>query len=384
MMEPVVRNRKDTHFNLFFVPIVYVLAAILIWHIRPAVFYPYLFGIGFGYVMQRSRFCMAACFRDIFLLRSTSLTRALLVAVALTTAGFMGAQAFLDYDLAALGRIYPVGVHTLLGGVLFGFGMVISGACVSGCLVRMGEGYLMQFATFAGLVAGSLLGAWNLNWWLEATVRQSPTVFLPAVLGWPFTVFLQFFMLLALFLLMSKIEGNRDIWSIFRKTSSAVPYGIGAVYLSALHFGLYLAWRRPWGVTSGITHAAGWLALQFGAPVQNWDYFESAYLAEQYPGTTLLSHPLIYLALAMVLGSLFASLLHQEFRLRRPRTVKYYIAGLIGGTFMGYGSRLAFGCNIGALLSGISSLSLHGWVFGFAALLGALAGGKALVRYVIT
>jgi len=43
---------------------------------------------------------------------------------------------------------------------------------------------------------------------------------------------------------------------------------------------------------------------------------------------------------------------------------------------MGYGARLAGGCNIGAYFSGIASFSLHGWVWGVVALLGTYAGLK--------
>ena len=49
-------------------------------------------------------------------------------------------------------------------------------------------------------------------------------------------------------------------------------------------------------------------------------------------------------------------------------------AALLGGLAMGYGARLAYGCNIGALFSGVASASLHGWVWLLAAIPGNLAG----------
>lgn len=48
---------------------------------------------------------------------------------------------------------------------------------------------------------------------------------------------------------------------------------------------------------------------------------------------------------------------------------------------MGYGARLAYGCNIGAFYSGIASLSLSGWIFGIALFIGAFLGSKLLVKY---
>jgi uncharacterized protein len=50
------------------------------------------------------------------------------------------------------------------------------------------------------------------------------------------------------------------------------------------------------------------------------------------------------------------------------------LSAVIGGLLLGYGARLAFGCNIGAFFSGIASGSLHGWVWLAAAFLGSMAG----------
>ena len=56
---------------------------------------------------------------------------------------------------------------------------------------------------------------------------------------------------------------------------------------------------------------------------------------------------------------------------------KITLAAIIGGFFMGFGARLAFGCNIGALFSGIASGSLHGWAWFLFAFIGAYFGVKA-------
>ncbi len=50
---------------------------------------------------------------------------------------------------------------------------------------------------------------------------------------------------------------------------------------------------------------------------------------------------------------------------------------------MGYGTRLAVGCNIGAFFSGIPSFSLHAWVFGIFVMLGTWVGVKILVKFFI-
>jgi len=65
----------------------------------------------------------------------------------------------------------------------------------------------------------------------------------------------------------------------------------------------------------------------------------------------------------------------------KPLTRQQWLIGLIAGFVMGYSSRLAFGCNIGAMLSGISTGSLHGWIWVPLAFLGTLAGIRVRKHY---
>jgi len=62
-------------------------------------------------------------------------------------------------------------------------------------------------------------------------------------------------------------------------------------------------------------------------------------------------------------------------------TAKQWVVGLLAGLAMGYSSRLAFGCNVGAMLSGISTGSLHGWIWLPLAFAGTLIGLK--IRQVV-
>lgn len=76
------------------------------------------------------------------------------------------------------------------------------------------------------------------------------------------------------------------------------------------------------------------------------------------------------IALGACLGAGLAGRFGGPWRVH-PRLVA---AGLIGGFLLGYGARIAHGCNSGALFSGIASTSLHGWLWGAAALLGTPVG----------
>jgi hypothetical protein len=76
----------------------------------------------------------------------------------------------------------------------------------------------------------------------------------------------------------------------------------------------------------------------------------------------------------ILLGALLAAGLAGRFR--PPRRVAVRLAGvsLLGGLMLGYGARIAYGCNIGAFFAGVASTSLHGWLWGAAALLGTPFG----------
>ena len=79
----------------------------------------------------------------------------------------------------------------------------------------------------------------------------------------------------------------------------------------------------------------------------------------------------------IMVGALIASALAGAFTLHRRIPGRLALGAVIGGLLMGYGARLAYGCNIGAYLGGIASMSLHGWVWGIMALLGTWIGLRA-------
>ncbi|WP_130861575.1 YeeE/YedE thiosulfate transporter family protein [Bacilliculturomica massiliensis] len=146
-----------------------------------------IFGVAFGYVLQRSRFCFTAALRDPWITGSTSLTRAALIAFGLAAIGFTAIKynsvlSGADQTLAMEG-VAPIGLPLMLGGVLFGIGMVISGGCASGTLMRVGEGFTMQVLSLAFFVIGSLWGAHDMTFWNRFN-ENAPKIFLPDIFGW--------------------------------------------------------------------------------------------------------------------------------------------------------------------------------------------------------
>jgi uncharacterized protein len=104
-----------------------------------------------------------------------------------------------------------------------------------------------------------------------------------------------------------------------------------------------------------------------GFDVSNWSYFTGPNGAALT--NTVLADSTSVLNFGIILGAFIAASFQGNFK---PKKIKPGIAGsaIVGGLLMGYGSRLSFGCNIGAYFGGIASFSLHGWVWMIMAMLG--------------
>ena len=144
----------------------------------------WIIGLAFGFILQRSRFCFTASMRDPYLTGSTTVTRAVLIAFAITSIAFTAIKwGALQQGLPIPGQGYiaPVSLATGIGAFMFGVGMVIAGGCASGTLMRIGEGFWMQVISLFFFIVGSLLGAANYGWWDRYFISRGPKIFLPDV-----------------------------------------------------------------------------------------------------------------------------------------------------------------------------------------------------------
>lgn len=192
--------------------VIYIIAGIF-FAFRSGLYAFYWFsGLGFGYVLQKSRFCFTAGFRDPHLLDSTKVSQAILLALGITTAGFAAvkyAHILLSQPIPGMDYINPIGLYTLAGGILFGIGMVIAGGCASGVLMRIGDGFATQLVVLTFFLIGSLLGVGNLPWWRTKFSLVKEGIFLPDILGWPGAVAAQLLLILALYILAKRWEAKK-------------------------------------------------------------------------------------------------------------------------------------------------------------------------------
>lgn len=173
------------------------------------------------------------------------------------------------------------------------------------------------------------------------------------------------------------LEKNQYYMMIFK---NPFTYVTGAVLLSVMQIALLAASGNPWGVTGPFANWGAWIFEAVGGSVDKWFYFSSAGAQSTLEGG-FLSDAGSLQNVGIIIGALAATLLASQFKFKKIKTVRQVVAAVLGGLLMGYGARIAFGCNIGALFSGIASLSFSGWVFALSLLIGAFIGSKLLARF---
>jgi uncharacterized membrane protein YedE/YeeE len=281
------------------------------------------------------------------------------------------------------GEFGAVGLSVLAGSFIFGIGMQLGGGCASGTLFTVGGGNARMLVTLAAFIAGSAIGAYHLPWW-QATPNLGP-ISLISLLGWApaLAVSLVFFASIAgLSLLLERrrhgtlATAPAGFGSLTQRLLRGPwPLTWGAIALVLVNLATLLLAGRPWGVTSAFALWGSKLAEISGFSASSWDYW-------QIPARVASLHASVFtditsvMDFGIILGAMAAAGLTGKFSPTWRIPTRSLIAAIIGGLLMGYGARLAYGCNIGAYFSGIASSSLHGWLWFVTALAGSYVGTK--------
>ena len=161
---------------------------------------------------------------------------------------------------------------------------------------------------------------------------------------------------------------------------NAWPYLTGAILLSLFQIVTLAATGSAWGVSAALADWGAWIYRALGGSVDKWYYFSSD-SAQATLNAGVLNSGASIRNFGIIFGALLATLLASQFKFKKIKSVKQVVAAVLGGLLMGYGARIGFGCNIGALFSGIASLSLSGWVFALFLFLGAIVGSMLLKKF---
>jgi hypothetical protein len=261
-------------------------------------------------------------------------------------------------------------VSLLLGAFVFGLTMQLADGCGSGTLYKAGLGVPLNMGILPLFALGSFLGSAHLDRWLS--LGQVPPVSLPAHMGTGGALVLTL-LLLGLVLVAVRVwVGAGQRWLERRWLWGAAALAV----LATLN--LLLA-GQPWGVVYGfgLWAAKATVALGLFDPAAN-AFWSQAGNAQRLTQTVLMDVTTIT-NIGILAGALWVSA--KASASARPLSARQWALGLLAGFVMGYSSRLAFGCNVGAMLSGISTGSLHGWIWVPLAFAGTVVGVRLRRRH---
>ncbi|MDH5355881.1 MAG: YeeE/YedE family protein [Gammaproteobacteria bacterium] len=338
----------------------------------------------FGVIAQRTGFCTMGAISDVYNMGSWTRMRVWGTAAGTAMLGF-ALMSYLGWIRPA-DSIYSSGqmvwLAALVGGLLFGFGMVLASGCANKTLVRVGEGNLKSLVVFVMLGLGAYSAMWGLASALRVYTVEYGTLNLESgnlISAWVASA-LGFNPLSAGLIMAVLVGGGMIAWALwspkFRSSNKHLlaGFGIGTVIV-----------------------AMWWVIGDMGYVAEHPDTLESVYAGTasgrmqsfSFTGpvartlhllvaTDLGQEIVIKLGVVTILGVILGSFLHALY----SRTFEWEGFGgtqdtalhIVGGLLMGIGGVTAGGCTVGQGLSGVSTLSAVSFIAVFGIMLGAVGG----------
>ncbi len=339
-------------------------------------------GIGAGVALYHAAFGFTAAWREVASSGRSAGLRAQMIMMALTVLVFTPLIAQGEFaGMALRGNISPLNLAVVCGAFIFGLGMQLGGGCASGTLFTAGGGNARMLVTLAAFVVGSVIGTWHWSSWQDAP-GLAP-VSLADRFGPGGGILLSLLLFGAVWLFAARHEKARHgyVENEWRTSSQGTwlagpwPLLAGALALALVNIATLLLAGRPWGVTSAFALWGAKIAQPLGIDVGQWAYWQRPNLQAALEANVF-NDVTSVMNFGIILGALAAASLARKFAPSFKIPARSVLAAVVGGLMLGYGARIAFGCNIGAYFSGISSTSLHGWLWFAAAFAGSLLGTR--------
>ena len=339
----------------------------------------FLVGAFAGVVLYHAAFGFTSAWRVFISDRRGAGLRAQMLMLAVTCAVFFPLLASGSlFGQPVRGSVSPAGVAVLAGAFIFGIGMQLGGGCASGTLYSAGGGSTRMLVVLAAFIAGSVIGTAHTQWW-SALPAAAPTSLVAAWGPGPALAasLAVFGAIAAVTMSVERRHHGRLVESSDARTARWLrgpwPLVAGAVGLAVVNVATLAIGGRPWGVTSAFALWGAKTADVMGVPVATWPYWTAPAQAAALKASVLTDITSV-MNFGIVLGALLASLLAGRFSPKWKVSRPSLAAAVVGGLLLGYGARVAYGCNIGAYFSGIASGSLHGWLWLPAAFAGNIVG----------
>ena len=341
-----------------------------------------LLGIGFGAVLQFARFGFTTGWRDFIETRNPQGIWGQMLLLSLAAVLTLPLIATSGGEL--VGAVAPLTISLILGAFLFGAAMQLADGCGSGTLYKAGAGAPLSFAVLPTFMIGSFVGASHQPAWIALGG-------LPAIdllqFGWPTAVAITVAGCGLVALWVGRAAKNaqpafaaQSVGAAAVNTGSgwARRWWLGALLLAGLYLLHMLIAGQPWGIVYGVGVWGAKIASALGWSLVGDPFWGVA------PHATRLAEPLLaditsVTNIGLIYGAIAASRWNGTPNIRMPSN-RRLIAACIAGLVMGYASRMAFGCNVGAYLGGIASASVHGWVWFALAFAGSILGVRLRTR----
>lgn len=340
----------------------------------------FLVGVSAGVVLYHAAFGFTSAWRVFIADGRGEGLRAQMLLLALTCAVFFPLLASgRAFGMTLNGSVQPVGLPVVIGAFMFGVGMQLGGGCASGTLFSVGGGSLRMLLTLAAFVVGSVAATAHTRFW-GSLPSWRPTS-LVTWFGPVPALALSLAVFGAIFIGTVVIERRRFGRLVETPLPAEGPHWLhgpwplvaGAVGLMLVNLATLLLAGRPWGITGAFALWGAKGARALGVPVETWPHWSSPGQLAALNGSAFGDVTTVMNG-GIVLGALLAALLAGRFKPAWTVPARSAAAAILGGLLLGYGARVAYGCNIGAYFSGIASGSLHGWLWLPSAFIGSALG----------
>ena len=337
--------------------------------------YGLVIGAIFGFVLQRGRFCMNSAFRDIIVMKEYTLLKAVALAILVQMIGFhlMATMGWISLNPKPL-----LWGAMIVGGFIFGIGMVLAAGCASGTTYRVGEGMMGSFVALLGLMIGTVITSVGALAWLVSDLNSgifktittgdlgldpgpllkegSTSLTLANIFGLDPWIFVAIIAVIILAVLVwkrggeeTKVEGTLSE-RIFKKGWNWWVTGIAIGIIGMITFWTFKNYAL--GISGG------------------WFGFLNALITGDLPRLSSgMLNWFTFLVIGVVVGAAIAAVIAGEFKLRAP-DARRLLQQFVGGLLMGIGAIIGTACNIGHILSGIPQLSLGSMLGGAFIILG--------------
>ncbi|MBI4724157.1 MAG: YeeE/YedE family protein, partial [Rhodomicrobium sp.] len=322
-----------------------------------------IIGIFFGAIVQATNFCTMGSISDMLTFGDSRRFRAWVLAAALA---LLGAQILVAYGLVPISKSMYLAptlnwAGNIVGGLLFGFGMVLAGGCASRNLVRVGSGdmrslvNLLVVGIFAYIAIGGLLGP------VRASLESATAIPLA-----PYGV---------------QTQGAGDLLA----AAFSLPPASISLWVGVVIAGVFIVWcfaskafaTSPKNILSAIGIAAsvlaGWILTGFAyddmaatpvAPISltyvrpTGDAIEylQRYTARATPGFGVAS------VAGAILGAFLVAIATGRFHFSTFASASDMMRNLGGAVLMGVGGVMALGCTIGQAVTGVSTLAVGSFI----------------------